>query len=122
MTHTHLPPKAISTPEHIAFTAFDNAEKAYEQLVYIYQRNTQFIRAAFRHFINNETPPEYSVRAFYPAIRLRVTDHKEVDSRLSYGYATEPGIYSTTITQPELYKSYLLEQLSLLIKKPRYCG
>lgn len=116
MTHTHLSPKAISTPEHIAFTAFDNAEKAYEQLVFIYQRNTRFIRTAFTHFINNETPPEYSVRAFYPAIRLRVTDHKEVDSRLSYGYATEPGIYSTTITQPELYKSYLLEQISLLIK------
>ncbi|MBK1779661.1 AMP nucleosidase [Advenella sp. WQ 585] len=116
MTHTHLPPKAISTPEHIAFTAFDNAEKAYEQLVYIYQRNTLFIRTAFSHFINNENPPEYSVRAFYPAIRLRVTDHKEIDSRLSYGYATEPGMYSTTITQPELYKSYLLEQLSLLIK------
>ena len=116
MTHTHLPPKAISTPEHIAFTAFDNAEQAYEQLVYIYQRNTQFIRTAFSHFINNESPPQYSVRAFYPAIRLRVSDHKEIDSRLSYGYATEPGIYATTITQPELYKSYLLEQISLLIK------
>src|SRR5690606_7685562 len=56
------------------------------------------------------------VRAYYPAIRIKVDTYQEVDSRLSYGHVVEPGGYMTTVTQPALYFDYLLEQIGLLIK------
>jgi len=57
-------------------------------------------------------------RACYPAIRIRVETHEEIDSRLSYGHVVEPGLYATTVTQPDLFFNYFVEQLGLLIKKP----
>ncbi len=39
-----------------------------------------------------------------------------MDSRLSYGHVDQPGLYTTTITQPELFRGYLTHQLRLLIE------
>src|SRR5690606_8113522 len=36
--------------------------------------------------------------------------------RLSYGHVTSPGIYTTTITRPRLFRHYLTEQLDLLMR------
>lgn len=108
--------KTILTPEHITFTRFDNAEHAYQQLLSIYERNTQFIRDHFAKHLAGELHENTHVRAYYPAIRIRVQEHKDIDSRLSYGYLSEPGTFQTTITQPLLFKKYLIEQLGLLIK------
>lgn len=109
-------PKSILSPEHITFTRYDRAEDAYQRLLTIYERNTKFIRDAFAQHLAGELPENSHVRAFYPAIRIREQSHKDIDSRLSYGYLSEPGTYQTTITQPGLYKKYLIEQLGLLIK------
>lgn len=109
-------PKNILTPEHITFYQFTNAEQAYHRLLSIYERNTEFIRHAFAQHLAGELREQSHVRAYYPAIRIRLQKHQEIDSRLSYGYLSEPGIYQTTITQPALFKNYLIEQLDLLIK------
>src|SRR5690606_23836929 len=36
--------------------------------------------------------------------------------RLSYGHVASPGIYTTTITRPKLFRHYLEEQLGLLMR------
>ena len=39
-----------------------------------------------------------------------------VNSRLSYGFVAGPGVYQTTVTRPDLFRAYLIEQIGLLIK------
>src|SRR5690554_2622346 len=106
----------VSQPPLIPFTRYTDPEAAVRRLTEIYARNTAFIRKGFEHYASNGLPPRHRVRACYPAIRIRVDTWQEVDSRLSYGHVVEPGTYMTTITQPELYFDYLLEQIGLLIK------
>ena len=103
-------------PPFLPFTGYMDARAATERLVEIYARNTAFIRDGFAQYAQGRFIPKQRVRAYYPAIRIRVDTYQEVDSRLSYGHVVEPGTYMTTITQPSLYFDYLLEQLSLLIK------
>ena len=102
-------------PPVIPFTAFTDARAAVERLVEIYNRNTAFIRNAFSDYAQGNLAGERA-RAYYPAVRIKVSTYQEVDSRLSYGHVVEPGTYMTTVTQPALYFDYLLEQIDLLIK------
>lgn len=106
----------IISPQRIPFQAFDDAEKAWEQLHFIYERNCNFIRQHFHQYTAQKLPENQAIRAFYPAIRLQITHHHDVDSRLSYGFVEGPGVYETTVTRPDLFKQYLIEQITLLIK------
>ncbi|OWT63742.1 AMP nucleosidase [Candidimonas nitroreducens] len=103
-------------PELIPFTGFSDAAGAVQRLVEIYQRNTAFIRSAFDDYVAGRLPAGQRVRAYYPAIRIKVRTYQSVDSRLSYGHVIEPGTYMTTVTQPALYANYLKEQIGLLLR------
>ncbi|MBV6304322.1 AMP nucleosidase [Candidimonas humi] len=103
-------------PELIPFAGFSDAAQAVQRLVEIYQRNTAFIRKAFDDYVAGRLPTGQRVRAYYPAIRIKVRTYQGVDSRLSYGHVVEPGTYMTTVTQPELYADYLKEQIGLLLR------
>lgn len=106
----------VRLPPLIPFSGYRDARKATERLVEIYERNTTYLRQAFKAYAEGETTERQRVRACYPAIRIKVDTWQEVDTRLSYGHVVEPGIYMTTITRPSLYFDYLLEQIGLLIK------
>ncbi len=108
--------RITSMPELIPFKGYKDASLALEQLSLIYGRNTAYLRDSFAQCLETGFPRGQRFRACYPAIRLRVDTYQEVDSRLSYGHVVEPGIYMTTITAPDLYHDYLLEQLELLIR------
>lgn len=103
-------------PPLIPFMGFRDARAAVDKLVEIYARNTAFIRAGFAEYAKGGFEREQRVRAYYPAIRIKVNTYQEVDSRLSYGHVVEPGTYMTTVTQPALYAEYLREQIGLLLK------
>lgn len=103
-------------PPTIVYEGFLDSVAATQRLLTIYQRNTQFIRDHFLTCMRDGFPEGKRFRANYPAIRIRVDTHQEVDSRLSYGHAVEPGLYATTVTQPDLFFDYLVEQIGLLIK------
>ncbi|UYO93792.1 AMP nucleosidase [Pollutimonas sp. M17] len=103
-------------PPAVHFKSFTDARAAVERLVEIYARNTAFIRDQFASYAKGGWTGKQRVRAYYPAIRIKVDTYQEVDSRLSYGHVVEPGGYMTTVTQPALYFDYLLEQIGLLIK------
>lgn len=103
-------------PQLIPFAGFDQASAAVARLIEIYERNTAFIREGFKTYAKGQLLPGQRVRAYYPAIRIKVSTYQPIDSRLSYGYVVEPGTYLTTITQPSLFERYLREQIHLLLK------
>ncbi len=63
--------------------------------------------------------PDGRTRAYYPEIRVETETHDLSDSRLSYGHVTGPGLYTTTVSRPTLFRDYLTEQLTLLIRNHR---
>jgi AMP nucleosidase len=107
--------KPIDTPKKIRTKRFDEAEAAVERLELIYDRHTAFIRDRFALLLKNKRLPG-RVRATYPEILIETSTHAHIDSRLSYGHVAGPGVYATTITQPSLFRSYLREQLRLLLR------
>lgn len=106
----------ILTPQTIPFQRFDNAEEAWKQLLTIYERNCDFIRQHFLNYTTQQLPINQAIRAFYPLIRIRLNHHHDIDSRLSYGFVEGPGVHETTVTRPDLFEAYLIEQMDLLIK------
>ncbi|MEZ2622772.1 AMP nucleosidase [Paenalcaligenes hominis] len=106
----------VCLPPAIPYEGFMDATAATERLMEIYFRNTAYIREQFLACIKQGFPENKRFRACYPAIRIRVSTYQEVDSRLSYGHVVEPGLYATTVTQPDLFFEYFVEQIGLLIK------
>lgn len=109
-------PSVVLTPETVDFQPFDAAAAAVDRLIEIYDRNTAFLRGHFASLARGETLARSArLRACYPALRIQVDTYDLVDTRLSYGHVSEPGVYETTITQPRLFRAYLVEQIGLLL-------
>ncbi len=108
----------LITPPRVATESFQSAEKAVDRLTEIYERNTAFLRDRFQGFVGGDIPSA-PVRATYPFVRMTTATHARVDSRLSYGFVSGPGIHETTVTRPDLFRRYLVEQIGLLIENHR---
>jgi AMP nucleosidase len=106
---------SILSPKRMAAEAFTDASAARDRLEQIYERNTAFLRNRFEAYVQGE-PPETRVRATYPFVRITTTTHSRVDSRLSYGFVSGPGVHETSVTRPDLFRDYLTEQIGLLIQ------
>ena len=106
---------AMLTPKRIAAERFSDAEAALARLALIYDAHTAFLRDQFIELLRAGTLPG-RVRATYPEVLIETATYAQIDSRLSYGHVAGPGVYATTITRPELFHGYLLEQLRLLIR------
>ncbi len=104
----------VICPERVAAEEFTSAADALEKLKTIYETNTLFLRNSFTAATSGSQVQE-RYRAFYPQISISTTSHTRVDSRLAFGYVGGPGVYSTTITEPELFGNYLEDQINLLI-------
>jgi AMP nucleosidase len=91
-------------------------EQALARVREIYARNTARVRDAFQHFAAGGEP-RARVRACYPFVRVTTRRHATLtDSRLAYGFVAGPGVWATTLTRPDLYGAYLLEQFELLVR------
>jgi len=104
----------ILMPDAQDARTFTNAAAAVARLQELYSQATEFL---IGHFSATVTcgKPQTRIRAFYPEIRLTVTSHDKIDSRLSFGHVSGPGTYATTITRPDLFKNYLTQQIGLLM-------
>ncbi len=102
-------------PRPIPFQSYDDPEAAVERIAEIYDKHTAFIRDRFAALIKNQQP-RGKVRATYPEIRVRTSSFAKIDSRLSYGHVAGPGMYATTLTRPDLFRTYLVEQIRLLVR------
>ena len=103
------------SPKPIATESFTDASAALERLQDIYGRNTNFLRHHFEAYGRGDLLHS-RVRATYPFVRITTTTHSQLDSRLSYGFVSNPGAHQTTVTRPELFHAYLTEQIGLLIQ------
>ena len=102
-------------PSFIAPAHFDCPVAALERVRLIYDTNTAWLRAQLQNFITGTTP-ERPVRACYPFVRLHTQTTTRPDSRLSYGFVSGPGTFETTLTRPDLFADYYLEQFTLLLE------
>ena len=106
---------AIHTPAPTRSEAFTDAATAVDRLEALYAEATAFLAQHFNDTLRGHKPTA-RVRAFYPEIRVTVTSHAKADSRLSFGHVAGPGTYSTTVTRPDLFRQYLIQQITLLMQ------
>ncbi len=105
----------IQTPPAVAPEAFMDAEAAVLRLEALYAQATRFLFDKFSETLLGQRPSA-RVRAFYPEVRITTTSHASTDSRLSFGHVPVPGTYVATITRPDLFRYYLVQQLDLLMR------
>lgn len=110
-----LSPLPFISPSPYETGVFDDPAEAVDALTELYERNTRFLIDAFGALANG-SPVTGRYRACYPQVSIETTSFGHADSRLSYGHVTSPGIYTTTITRPKLFRHYLKEQLGLLMR------
>ena len=102
-------------PNYVAPARFDDPAAALAQVRAIYDGSVAHLRDALQAFVAGDSLAG-RVRACYPFVRVHTDTVARADSRLSYGFVSGPGTYETTLTRPDLYASYYLEQFRLLLK------
>jgi len=101
-------------------TPQEEAAAIVERLDLEYTRSVEALRSALKTFLAGGAPPSPEMRtsgAFvYPQLRLAWPPGKPYP-RIGRAYArmSQPGHYAVTVTRPDLFRDYLIEQLSLLI-------
>ena len=103
------------SPPHAEPVSFTDAAAAVLCLEQLYTTATAFLAEHFSAAVLSGKQA-IRVRAYYPEIRLTVVSHAKTDSRLSFGHVSGPGSYSTTVTRPDLFRNYLIQQLELLMQ------
>jgi len=102
-------------PNYVAPASFTDPAAALAQVRAIYDGSIQHLRGALQSFVAGD-PMAERVRACYPFVRVHTDTVARADSRLSYGFVAGPGTFETTLTRPDLFASYYLEQFRLLLK------
>ena len=108
-------PALILIPVFTTPESFTDAAAAVDRLEALYFDATSFLSQHFSASVTGSKPAT-RIRAFYPEIRLTVSSHIKTDSRLAFGHVASPGTYATTITRPDLFRNYLIQQISLLMQ------
>ncbi|MFV0246217.1 MAG: AMP nucleosidase [Qingshengfaniella sp.] len=103
----------LKTPPPAAPRDFAEPGPAVAYLQDLYRQATEFLSEGFFDTLKGAAPSQ-RYRAYYPEIRLRMTSHAPVDSRLSFGHVGHPGTFATTVTRPDLFESYLTQQIGLV--------
>ncbi|MDB5432550.1 MAG: nucleosidase [Caulobacter sp.] len=90
------------------------------QLTEEYDRAVGALRGALKAYLDTGQRPDPTSRLdgtfAYPELRITY-EPTELPPRLARSYArlSRPGVYTTTITKPDIFKDYLVEQLTLII-------
>lgn len=113
--NTSLPSLPVEYAKTAASESFMDANDAVARLIELYDAATDYLCARFTEAIGGREPT-CRYRAYYPEVRLTTTSFAPADSRLSFGHVTEPGTYVTTVTRPDLFRNYLVQQIGLLIR------
>ena len=102
-------------PTYIAPCRFDDPQAALRQVRTIYDASVAHLRDSLQRFVGGATL-EARVRACYPFVRVQTDTVARADSRLSYGFVAGPGTFETTLTRPDLFGSYYLQQFEQLLR------
>jgi len=95
------------------------AQAALDRLQTLYDQSVSNLREAVRTFLATGERPDAQARAAglfsYPELRVSWFGERPANlASRAYARISRPGVYSTTITRPELFRPYLAEQLGLL--------
>ena len=102
----HVPEPVFTLPDDAAPRSFAHAPAAVAHLIALYEKASGFLCEKFISVLESgDSSTRY--RAFYPEVRITTSSYASIDSRLSYGHVSGPGVFSTTITQPGLFRNYL---------------
>lgn len=95
---------------------FDNADKALDAIEAIYKENTAKVKIRFEAFANGDKTSPLET-AYYPYLGLEIGPSDiNLSGRLAYGNLHSAGTFGTTLTHPELFRSYYREQIELILK------
>ncbi|MCC5981591.1 MAG: AMP nucleosidase [Oceanicaulis sp.] len=102
-----------------SFEPARSAAEAVDRLSALYTRAVEALRSALKIYLDGGPPPSGSARAAgmfaYPELRITyLPDGPVPPLSRAYGKFSESGIYTQTVTHPELFREYLTEQISLL--------
>jgi AMP nucleosidase len=105
----------LITPHFIEPARFTDPVAALEQVRKVYDTGISHLQESLRRFLAGATLEE-GVRACYPFVRVHTDTVARADSRLSYGFVAGPGTFEVTLTRPDLFGDYYLEQFRLLLR------
>lgn len=96
-------------------TEYTTAEDALHAIETIYNDNIFKIKDRFAAFAKGDKSSPLDV-AYYPYLGLEI-DAQDINlsGKLAYGNLHSAGVFGTTLTNPNLFRSYYLEQIELLI-------
>jgi AMP nucleosidase len=106
---------------YIAPARYTDPVAALAQVRLIYDQQIAHLRDCMLRYVAGETLPG-RVRACYPFVRIRTETVARATlempdiTQLSYGFVAGPGTFDTTLTRPDLYANYYLEQFRLLLE------
>jgi len=96
--------------------AFDDADAALARVETLYNKAIRRVRQRFERFLEGERNQQAN-DACYPYVGIEVgTADLPDDMRLSWGAVRQPGTYGTTLTRPDLFRSYYREQINALLR------
>tara|TARA_R110000868_G_scaffold53744_9_gene168691 strand:- start:11101 stop:12564 length:1464 start_codon:yes stop_codon:yes gene_type:complete len=92
---------------------------AVDQLALLHQAAVNRLQTALKSFLEGGPPPTAEMRAdgsfAYPLLRVTyLPDGPPPPVSRAFGKFTDTGVYASTITNPELFREYLIDQLTLL--------
>ena len=94
-------------------------QAALDRLETLYSQSVSNLRDAVRAFVDTGARPDPTARAdglfAYPELRIRWYGDRPQDLEpRAYARLSKQGTYATTVTRPDLFRPYLIEQLTLL--------
>ncbi len=107
-------------PAFIAPARFTDPAQALDQVRRIYDASLAHLRWAMNRYVAGQALQGH-VRACYPFVRIHTDSVAQAatgendSQRLSYGFVAGVGRYETTLTRPDLFGDYYLEQFRLLL-------
>jgi AMP nucleosidase len=101
------------------FVTVCTAEEAVDHLESLHLQATRALNGALKRYLKDRTEPTADERALfrYPELRLQYDCLGDVPSTTrAYGKVQVPGTYSVTVTYPNAFRTYLLDQLTPLMR------
>lgn len=104
------------SPKSFKAKSFKDPRAAVDYVTQIYEANTAYLREKIQAYGLGDLESSARISACYPYVRINTETAGRADTRLSYGFVPKPGTYETTLTCPDIFEEYYLEQFRQLLK------